>query len=117
MAPEPIDFVRSVSINPSQNAKILAGWYERFGIQTEEHNDCPKKKNPCVGYYKVTGSWFFAIHPKRQHAPKKSSSSVEVVFHVSDYDSYLAHASKNNIVPKCTEGDSYGRFAHFVDPD
>jgi predicted enzyme related to lactoylglutathione lyase len=114
---DPIDYVGSVSINPSQDAKVLAHWYERFGIQTQEMNTCPKNSRPCIGYYKVTGSWFFAIHPKRKHAPKKSSDSVEIVFHVSDYDSYLANASQNHIIPKRTESDSTGRFAHFMDPD
>jgi predicted enzyme related to lactoylglutathione lyase len=59
----------------------------------------------------------FGIHPRRPDAPAKSSGSVAVVFRVEDYDAYLANAAKNKIVPKSTESDADGRFAHFVDPD
>ena len=34
-----IQYVGSVSINPSQDAKVLADWYTRFGIQTQEFSD------------------------------------------------------------------------------
>jgi len=116
-AQETVDYVGAVSINPSQDAKVLADWYERLGIHTQEMNGCPKENHPCIGYYKITGSWFFAIHPKRKHAPKKSSGSVDVVFHVSDYDLYLANAAKNDLAPQSTQSDATGRFAIFSDPD
>jgi len=91
---------------------VLADWYERFGIQTHEVKG---------GYYgtfqTVAGPFFFAIHPRRANASAKSSGSMAVVFRVSDYDLYLANAAKNSVVPKSTESDSTGRFAHFIDPD
>jgi len=66
-----IQYVGAVSINPSQDAKVLADWYERFGIQTHEVNG---------GYYgsfqSVAGPFFFGIHPRRPDASAKSSGSV-----------------------------------------
>jgi len=107
-----IEYVGSVSINPSQDAKVLADWYERFGIQTQEMSG---------GYYgtfaTVAGPFYFGIHPRRSQAPAKSSGSVSIVFRVNDYDLYVANAAKNRIVPQSTESDSTGRFAHFTDPD
>jgi predicted enzyme related to lactoylglutathione lyase len=110
--PAAIQYVGAVSINPSQDAKVLADWYERFGIQTREVKG---------GYYgtfqTAAGPFFFAIHPRRRDAAAKSSGSVSVVLRVSNYDLYLANLTKNNLVPKSTEADSTGRFAHFIDPD
>jgi predicted enzyme related to lactoylglutathione lyase len=107
-----IQYVGAVSINPSQEAKVLADWYERFGIQTHEVKG---------GYYGTfqtpAGPFFFGIHPRRRDASAKSSGSVSVVLRVSNYDLYLANLAKNNLVPKSTESDSTGRFAHFIDPD
>lgn len=116
-----IQYVGSVSINPSHETKVLADWYGQFGIQTQEMNGCPNESHPCIGYYgmiqTVAGPFYFGIHPRDPKAPAKSSGSVEVVFRVSDYDSYIANAAKNRIAPDSTEADSTGRFAHFVDPD
>ena len=107
-----IQYVGAVSINPSQDAKVLADWYARFGIQTQEMN----------GVYfgsleTAAGPFYFGIHPRRPDAPARSSGSVAIVFRVSDYDSYLARAARNQLVPQSTEADSTGRFAHFIDPD
>ncbi len=108
-----IQYVGSISINPSQDAKVLADWYERFGIQTQKWND--------GGYYglfqTVAGPFYFGIHPRIPKAPVKSSGSVAVTFHVNDYDTYLTNAAKYNLFPHKIESDATGRFAHFIDPD
>jgi predicted enzyme related to lactoylglutathione lyase len=108
-----IQYVGAISINPSQDEKVLADWYGRLGIQTQEMKD---------GYFgtfqTVAGPFFFGIHRRRPDAPAKSSGSMAVVFSVSDYDLYLANAAKNNVFPKSTEPPSaLGRFAYFFDPD
>jgi len=112
--PAVIDYVGSVSINPSKDEKVLADWYGRLGIQTQE------MKEGYFGMFQtVAGPFFFGIHRRRPHAPAKSSGSVEIVFHVSDYNLYLASASKNNLFPKSIDesNPSLGRFAYFFDPD
>lgn len=105
-------YVGSISINPCQDAKVLADWYARLGIETKEYEG---------GYYgkieTAAGTVAFGIHPKKADAPKKSSASVSVVFRVEDFDGSLAALKAKGLTPDSTEGDAYGKFAHFHDPD
>jgi predicted enzyme related to lactoylglutathione lyase len=110
--PSKIRYVGAISINPSQDAKVLADWYAGFGIETKEFHG---------GYYgkldTPAGMFVFGIHPKKASAPKKSSASVSIVFGVEDYEASLKALKAKGIVPVSTEKDATGRFAHFVDPD
>jgi predicted enzyme related to lactoylglutathione lyase len=110
--PAKILYVGSVSINPCQEAKVLADWYSRFGIETKEYQG---------GYYcqldTAAGPFFFGIHPKKASAPKKSSASVAVVFYVENFDERLLSLKGKGISPESTEKDQTGQFAHFHDPD
>jgi predicted enzyme related to lactoylglutathione lyase len=105
-------YVGAISINPSQDAKVLADWYARLGIETKEFKG---------GYYgkieTAAGTLAFGIHPKKADAPKKSSASVSVVFRVEDFKESLVSVKANGLSPESTEGDQYGQFAHFHDPD
>jgi predicted enzyme related to lactoylglutathione lyase len=106
-------YVGAVSIEPCQEAKILADWYSRFGIQTKEYEG---------GYYAElhtpAGPLFFGIHRKKADSPKKSSASVSIVFHVENFEARLASLKSNGLTPDSTESDpSEGKFAHFHDPD
>src|SRR5690348_8618936 len=69
--PPKILYVGSISINPCQDAKVLAEWYTKFGIETKEYQG---------GYYAkldtAAGPFFFGIHPKKADAPKQCSSPV-----------------------------------------
>src|SRR5215475_8360278 len=69
--PAKILYVGAISINPCQDAKVLADWYSRFGIETREYKG---------GYYgklyTAAGLFAFGIHPKKADAPKKCSASV-----------------------------------------
>jgi predicted enzyme related to lactoylglutathione lyase len=107
-----IRYVGAISINPSQDAKVLADWYSGFGIQTKEYQG---------GYYgkldTPAGMFVFGIHPKKASAPKQSSGSVSIVFAVDDFDASLKTLKAKGVVPVSTEKDPTGRFAHFVDPD
>src|SRR4051794_1658113 len=71
--PAKILYVGAISINPCQDAKFIADWYSRFGIETKEYRG---------GYYSqlntAAGPFFFGIHPKKADAPKKCSASVSV---------------------------------------
>jgi predicted enzyme related to lactoylglutathione lyase len=109
----PFQYVGAFSINPSQDEKVLADWYERFGIHTQEMDE---------GYFGMfdtaAGPFFFGIHRKSPTASAKSSGSVDIVLKVADYDAFLANAAKNKIVPdSVAPPDPLGRFAYFIDPD
>lgn len=105
-------YVGSISINPCQDAKVLADWYARLGIATKEIQG---------GFYgkldTASGMVAFAIHPKKADAPKQSSASISVVFHVEDFDASLAAVKAKGLSPETTEKDAFGQFAHFHDPD
>jgi predicted enzyme related to lactoylglutathione lyase len=110
--PSKILYVGAISINPSQDAKVLADWYARLGIDTKEYDG---------GYYgkieTAAGTVAFGIHPKKADAPKKSSGSVSVVFRVENIEESLASLKAKGLSPESTESDPYGQFAHFHDPD
>ena len=110
--PSKIRYVGAISINPSQDAKVLADWYSSFGIETKEFHG---------GYYgKLTtpaGPFVFGVHPRKASAPKQSSASVSIVFAVDDFEASLKALKAKGIAPASTEKDATGRFAHFVDPD
>ncbi|MBI3543704.1 MAG: hypothetical protein HY075_10570 [Deltaproteobacteria bacterium] len=105
-------YVGSVSINPCQDAKILADWYSKIGLETHESG------GGFYGFFKTpAGPFFFGIHPKRSDAPKASSASVAVVFRIGDYERYISEVAKRGVTPISVEQDGEGRFAHFRDPD
>jgi glyoxylase I family protein len=111
--PAKILYVGAIAINPYQDAKALADWYSRFGIETKEFKG---------GYYAqlntAAGPFFFAIHAKKADAPTKCSASVSVVFRVEDFEKSLLALKSKGLLPDSTEKDpAEGQFAHFHDPD
>ena len=110
--PAKILYVGAISINPCQDAKVLADWYSRFGIETKEYQG---------GYYgklnTAAGLFAFGIHPKKADAPKKCSASVSVVYRVENFESSLLAIKNKGLLPDSTEEDATGQFAHFHDPD
>ena len=106
-------YVGAISINPCQDAKVLADWYSRFGIETKEYKG---------GYYgkldTAAGLFAFGIHPKKADAPTKCSASISVVFRVENFEASLLAAKNKGLVPDKTEKDpNEGQIAHFHDPD
>jgi predicted enzyme related to lactoylglutathione lyase len=106
-------FVGAISIEPCQEAKVLADWYSLLGFETKEFKG---------GYYTIlntpAGQLFFAIHPKKADSPPKSSASVSIVFHVEHFAARLSSLKSKGLIPDSTESDpSEGQFAHFHDPD
>jgi predicted enzyme related to lactoylglutathione lyase len=106
-------YVGAISIEPCQDAKILADWYAVMGFATKEFKG---------GYYAKldtpAGPLFFGIHRKKADAPAKSSASVSIVFHVENFEARLASLKSKGLTPDSTESDpSEGQFAHFHDPD
>src|SRR5215471_7389493 len=106
-------YVGSISINPCQDAKILADWYTRFGIETREYKG---------GYYgklnTAAGLFAFGIHPKKADAPTKCTASISVVYRVEDFEGSLMALKSKGLLPDKIEKDpDQGQFAHFHDPD
>jgi predicted enzyme related to lactoylglutathione lyase len=110
--PAKIAYVGAIAINPCQDAKVIASWYTRFGIETKEFQG---------GFYgkldTAAGMFVFGIHPKKADAPKHCSPGVSVVYRVDNFDASLASLKSKGLTPESTESDSTGRFAHFHDPD
>jgi predicted enzyme related to lactoylglutathione lyase len=111
--PSKILYLGAIAINRCQDAKALADWYSRFGIETKEYQG---------GYYgqldTAAGPFFFGIHPKKADAPKKCSASISVVFRVGNFETSLLAAKSKGLLPDSTEKDpDQGQFAHFHDPD
>jgi predicted enzyme related to lactoylglutathione lyase len=111
--PTKILYVGAISINPCQDAKVLADWYSRFGIETKEYKG---------GYYgkldTAAGLFAFGIHPKKADAPKKCLPSVSVVYRVENFEASLSVLKSKGLLPDSTEKDpDQGQFAHFHDPD
>src|SRR5262245_56178110 len=110
--PSKILYVGAIAINPCPDAKVLADWYSRFGIETKEYKG---------GYYgkldTAAGLFAFGIHPKKADAPKKCSASVSVVYRVENFEASLLALKSKGLLPDSTEKDSEGQFAHFHDPD
>jgi len=106
-------YVGAISINPCQDAKVLADWYSRFGFETKEYHG---------GYYAkldtAAGLFAFGIHPKKADAPQKCSASVSVVYRVENFEESLSALKSKGLLPDSTEKDpDQGQFAHFHDPD
>src|SRR6516162_9972344 len=113
-SPSPkILYVGAISINPCQDAKVLADWYSRFGIETKEYHG---------GYYgklnTAAGLFAFGIHPRKADALAKCSASVSVVYRVENFETSLLALKSKGLLPDSTEKDpDQGEFAHFRDPD
>jgi hypothetical protein len=106
-------YVGAISINPCQDAKVLADWYARFGIETREYK---------AGYYgkldTAAGLFAFGIHPKKANAPQKCSGSISVVYRVENFEGSLSSLKGKGLTPDSIEKDpDQGQFAHFHDPD
>ena len=106
-------YVGAISINPCQDAKVLADWYARFGIETREYKG---------GYYgkleTAAGLFAFGIHPKKANAPQKCSGSISVVYRVENFEGSLSSLKSKGLTPDSIEKDpDQGQFAHFHDPD
>jgi len=111
--PAKILYVGAISLNPCQEAKVLADWYSRFGIETKEYHG---------GYYgkldTAAGLFAFGIHPKKADAPPKCTASVSVVYRVENFETSLAALKSKGLLPDKIEKDpDQGQFAHFHDPD
>ena len=106
-------YVGAISINPCQDAKVLADWYSRFGIETKEY-----KGGYCGKLDTAAGLFAFGIHPKKANAPQKCTGSISVVYRVENFEGSLSSLKGKGLTPDSIEKDpDQGQFAHFHDPD
>lgn len=105
-------YVGAVSIEPCQDAKVLADWYAKLGIETKALGGMYFAKIETAA-----GTMSFAIHKKKPDAPAKSSASIGLVFRVENLNASLAAAKARGLEPESTEQDTFGAYAHFHDPD
>jgi predicted enzyme related to lactoylglutathione lyase len=111
--PPTVQYVGAVSIEASHDTKVLADWYQKFGVV-----DFQLYNGGYYGSLKTPASpIYIGIHAKKAQAPKKSSKNISVVFHVNDYNGYVSMLEKNGLKPKSVESDDTGHFAHYRDPD
>lgn len=111
--PSKILSVGAITINACQDAKNLADWYSRFGIELQEFQG--------IFYGQLetaAGPFVFGIHPKKDSAPKKCSGNVSVTYRVENFQESLLTLKASGILPVKTESDpGIGQFAYFHDPD
>jgi hypothetical protein len=111
--PPAIQYVGSNSINPSHDAKVLADWYQKFGV-----DDLQAYNGGYFGSFKTPPApIYLGIHPKKADAPQKSSTSVAFVFRVNDYNGYVSKLEKQGLKPHEIQSDAEGHFATYRDPD
>src|SRR6476469_8258353 len=92
--PAKILYVGAISINPCQDAKVLADWYTKFGIDTKEFHG---------GYYgkldTAAGLFAFGIHPRKADAPQKCSAAISIVYRVENFEGSLLMLKGKGLVP------------------
>ena len=105
--------VGAITINACQNAKVLADWYSKFGIELSEYQG--------IFYGQIdtaAGPFVFGIHPKKGNSPAQCSGNISVTYRVENFQKKLLALKANGIMPVKTEVDpDIGQFAYFQDPD
>lgn len=94
--------------------KALAAWYtDRFGLAI--NGEMP---GGFYGGFEWNDTSFnIAIAAAEGEHPGSSPGTAYLVFHVGDYDAFLAQRSAKGLTPFDTSSDDYGRFAKFRDPE
>lgn len=107
-----VQYVGSISIDACKNAKVLAEWYTKFGIEVSEDNGV---------YYGLidtaAGPFVFGIHPPQPtDAAKPCGSRVAVTYKVENFEESMKSLIRKgfNLV---REESPFGQFAHLTDPD
>ncbi|HTL37603.1 MAG TPA: VOC family protein [Kofleriaceae bacterium] len=108
-----LEYVGGTAIQ-AKDPKTLSAWYnERFGL--------PMKGEMGTGFYggfEWNGTTFnIAIVPAGGKHPGSAPGTAYLVFHVGDYDRFVAAAAAKGVTPFETSSEDYGRFASFRDPE
>jgi predicted enzyme related to lactoylglutathione lyase len=108
-----LEYVGGTAIR-AKDPKALSAWYsERFGL--------PVKGEMPGGFYggfKWNDTSFnIAIVDAGGKHPGSAPGTAYLVFHVGDYDGFLAARAAQGLTPDSTSSDPMGRFASFHDPE
>jgi predicted enzyme related to lactoylglutathione lyase len=98
----------------ANDPKALAAWYtERFGLPVD--GEMP---GGFYGGFEWNGTSFnIAIVPAGGSHPGAAPGTAYLVFHVGDYDGFMAAVAAKGLTPVETSADPMGRFATFHDPE
>lgn len=111
-----LEYVGGTAIQ-AKDPKALADWYTtRFGLEI-----AGEMPGGFYGGFEWNHTSFnIAIVKAGGDHPGAAPGTAYLVFHVGDYESYLATLAAKQLTPFKTEGnkgDKFGRFASFRDPE
>lgn len=115
--PAPVlEYVGGTAIQ-AKDPKALSDWYSnRFGLTIQ--GEMP---GGFYGGFEWNGMSFnIAIVTAGGSHPGSAPGTAYLVFHVGDYDGFLAARAAKELTPFKTtgdKGDKFGRFASFRDPE
>lgn len=107
-----LEYVGGTAIQ-AKDPKTLFAWYnDRFGLPMKEMGGA------AFGGFEWNGTSFnIAIVAAGGKHPGAAPGTAYLVFHVGDYDAFLAARKAQGLEPVSTTTDEMGRFASFHDPE
>jgi predicted enzyme related to lactoylglutathione lyase len=108
-----LEYVGGTAIQ-AKDPKALSAWYnDLFGLPIK--GEMP---GGSYGGFDWNGTSFnIAIVTAGGKHPGSAPGTAYLVFHVGDYDAFLAARAAKGLTPFATENEGYGRFAKFHDPE
>ncbi len=108
-----LEYVGGTAIQ-AKDPKTLSAWYnDVFGLPMK--GEMP---GGAYGGFEWNGTSFnIAIVSAGGEHPGAAPGTAYLVFHVGNYDGFLAARAAKNLTPFSTENSPYGRFAKFRDPE
>ena len=108
-----LEYVGGTAIQ-AKDPKTLSAWYnDRFGLPMK--GEMP---GGAFGGFEWNGTSFnIAIVAAGGKHPGAAPGTAYLVFHVADYDAFVAARAAQGITPVSTSNGGMGRFASFHDPE
>ena len=108
-----LEYVGGTAIKAT-DPKALSAWYnDKFGLPMK--GEMP---GGAYGGFEWNGTSFnIAIVAAGGKHPGAAPGTAYLVFHVADYDAFVAARAALGVTPVSTSNDEMGRFASFHDPE
>ena len=108
-----LEYVGGTAIRAT-DPKALSAWYnDRFGLPM-----MGQMGSGVYGGFEWNGMSFnLAIVAADGKHPGAAPGTAYLVFHVADYDAFVAARAAQGLTPVSTSDDEMGRFASFKDPE
>jgi predicted enzyme related to lactoylglutathione lyase len=108
-----LEYVGGTAIQ-ANDPKTLSAWYnDRFGLPIK--GEMP---GGAYGGFDWNGTSFnIAIVAAGGEHPGSAPGTAYLVFHVGNYDRFVAARAAKGLTPFETSSEEYGRFAKFRDPE